>query len=154
MNSIFKPRRRSTPIDHLHQLMAHWEFTIYALFERHKAGREKVSSNGLDRVMYSSSIALGDFALLPYCTSLQTVSLMISAGYNCIHLWPGAMKCCLPVSLLDLAFIMGFIVIMPEGSLVQAGLRQHGRMKRRGSLTLSWPTPSVCICWRFHRAAL
>ena len=67
-------------------------------------------------------IALG--ALLPTMHQSSMGSLMISAGYKVHPLWQSYEM--LPLFSLLTAFIMGFSIVIFEGSLVQAGLRGNG----------------------------
>ena len=89
-----------------------------ALFER--LGW-KVSLQRLNKVMFFI-IALG--ALLPTMHQSSMGSLMISAGYKVHPLWQSYEM--LPLFSLLTAFIMGFSIVIFEGSLVQAGLRGNG----------------------------
>ncbi|TKI06479.1 Ni/Fe-hydrogenase cytochrome b subunit [Martelella alba] len=72
----------------------------------------------LDRAMFFI-IALG--ALLPVMHQSSMGSLMIAAGYKVHPLWQSYEL--LPLQSLLTAFIMGFSIVVFEGSLVQAGLR-------------------------------
>jgi hypothetical protein len=67
-------------------------------------------------------IALG--ALLPTMHQSSMGSLMISAGYKVHPLWQSYEM--LPLFSVLTAFIMGFSIVIFEGSLVQAGLRGNG----------------------------
>ncbi len=89
-----------------------------ALFER--LGW-KVSLQRLNKVMFFI-IALGE--LLPTMHQSSMGSLMISAGYKVHPLWQSYEM--LPLFSLLTAFIMGFSIVIFEGSLVQAGLRGDG----------------------------
>ena len=89
-----------------------------ALFER--LGW-KLSLKRLNKVMFFI-IALG--ALLPTMHQSSMGSLMISAGYKVHPLWQSYEM--LPLFSLLTAFIMGFSIVIFEGSLVQAGLRGNG----------------------------
>lgn len=93
-----------------------------ALFER--LGW-KVSLQRLNKVMFFI-IALG--ALLPTMHQSSMGSLMISAGYKVHPLWQSYEM--LPLFSLLTAFIMGFSIVIFEGSLVQAGLRGNGPDER------------------------
>ncbi|RLM18581.1 Ni/Fe-hydrogenase cytochrome b subunit [Brenneria alni] len=81
----------------------------------------KVSLKRLNKVMFFF-IALG--ALLPTMHQSSMGSLMISAGYKVHPLWQSYEL--LPLLSLLTAFIMGFSIVMFEGSLVQAGLKGRG----------------------------
>lgn len=81
----------------------------------------KVSLKRLNKVMFFI-IALG--ALLPTMHQSSMGSLMISAGYKVHPLWQSYEL--LPLLSLLTAFIMGFSIVMFEGSLVQAGLKGRG----------------------------
>ncbi|ECY5805733.1 Ni/Fe-hydrogenase cytochrome b subunit, partial [Salmonella enterica subsp. enterica serovar Typhimurium] len=89
-----------------------------ALFER--LGW-KVSLKRLNKVMFFI-IALG--ALLPTMHQSSMGSLMISAGYKVHPLWQSYEM--LPLFSVLTAFIMGFSIVIFEGSLVQAGLKGNG----------------------------
>ncbi|MCG8708158.1 Ni/Fe-hydrogenase cytochrome b subunit [Brenneria sp. 4F2] len=81
----------------------------------------KGSLKRLNKVMFFI-IALG--ALLPTMHQSSMGSLMISAGYKVHPLWQSYEL--LPLLSLLTAFIMGFSIVMFEGSLVQAGLKGRG----------------------------
>ncbi|MCV9879592.1 Ni/Fe-hydrogenase cytochrome b subunit [Brenneria izbisi] len=81
----------------------------------------KVSLRRLNKVMFFI-IALG--ALLPTMHQSSMGSLMISAGYKVHPLWQSYEL--LPLFSLLTAFIMGFSIVMFEGSLAQAGLKGRG----------------------------
>ncbi|WP_409310982.1 Ni/Fe-hydrogenase cytochrome b subunit [Pectobacterium sp. B1J-3] len=81
----------------------------------------KVSLKRLNKVMFFI-IALG--ALLPTMHQSSMGSLMISAGYKVHPLWQSYEL--LPLLSLLTAFIMGFSIVIFEGSLVQAGLKGRG----------------------------
>ena len=81
----------------------------------------KVSLRRLNKVMFFI-IALG--ALLPTMHQSSMGSLMISAGYKVHPLWQSYEL--LPLLSLLTAFIMGFSIVVFEGSLVQAGLKGRG----------------------------
>lgn len=89
-----------------------------ALFER--LGW-KVSLKRLNKVMFFI-IALG--ALLPTMHQSSMGSLMIPAGYKVHPLWQSYEM--LPLFSVLTAFIMGFSIVIFEGSLVQAGLKGNG----------------------------
>ncbi|MCL2895166.1 Ni/Fe-hydrogenase cytochrome b subunit [Brenneria tiliae] len=78
----------------------------------------KVSLKRLNKVMFLI-IAFG--ALLPTMHQSSMGSLMISAGFKVHPLWQSYEL--LPLLSLLTAFIMGFAIVMFEGSLVQAGLK-------------------------------
>ncbi|WP_192457519.1 Ni/Fe-hydrogenase cytochrome b subunit [Musicola keenii] len=80
-----------------------------------------VSLKRLNKVMFFI-IALG--ALLPTMHQSSMGSLMISAGYKVHPLWQSYEL--LPLLSLLTAFIMGFSIVIFEGSLVQAGLKGRG----------------------------
>lgn len=80
-----------------------------------------MSLQRLNKVMFFI-IALG--ALLPTMHQSSMGSLMISAGYKVHPLWQSYEM--LPLFSLLTAFIMGFSIVIFEGSLVQAGLRGNG----------------------------
>ncbi len=88
-------------------------------------------------------IALG--ALLRPCTSLQWGQLMISAGYK-VHPLSSSYEM-LPLFSLLTAFIMGFSIVIFEGSLVQAGLRGNGPDERSSSS--SWPQHHQCVAGEY-----
>lgn len=81
----------------------------------------KVQLKTLNKVMFLV-IALG--ALLPTMHQSSMGSLMIAAGYKIHPLWQSYEL--LPVFSLLTAFIMGFSIVVFEGSLVQAGLAGNG----------------------------
>ncbi|MDX5629207.1 MULTISPECIES: Ni/Fe-hydrogenase cytochrome b subunit [unclassified Brenneria] len=81
----------------------------------------KIALKRLNKVMFFI-IALG--ALLPTMHQSSMGSLMISAGYKVHPLWQSYEL--LPLLSLLTAFIMGFSIVMFEGSLVQAGLKGRG----------------------------
>ncbi|GKX56816.1 Ni/Fe-hydrogenase cytochrome b subunit [Leminorella grimontii] len=89
-----------------------------ALFER--LGW-KVSLKRINKVMFFI-IALG--ALLPTMHQSSMGSLMIAAGNKVHPLWQSYEM--LPLFSLFTAFIMGFSIVIFEGSLVQAGLKGNG----------------------------
>ncbi|MGF1757813.1 Ni/Fe-hydrogenase cytochrome b subunit [Photobacterium sagamiensis] len=90
-----------------------------ALFER--LGW-KVPLKRLNGIMFAI-IALG--ALLPTMHQSSMGSLFISAGHKVHPLWQSYEL--LPLFSLLTAFIMGFSIVVFEGSLVQAGLRGKGK---------------------------
>ncbi|WJY16478.1 Ni/Fe-hydrogenase cytochrome b subunit [Pectobacteriaceae bacterium CE90] len=81
----------------------------------------KVSLQRMNKVMFFI-IALG--ALLPTMHQSSMGSLMIAAGYKVHPLWQSYEL--LPLLSLLTAFIMGFSIVIFEGSLVQAGLKGRG----------------------------
>ncbi|UCQ18846.1 Ni/Fe-hydrogenase cytochrome b subunit [Edwardsiella tarda] len=81
----------------------------------------KVSLKRLNKVMFFI-LALG--ALLPTMHQSSMGSLMISAGKKVHPLWQSYEL--LPLLSVLTAFIMGFAIVVFEGSLVQAGLRGRG----------------------------
>ncbi|MBW7983672.1 Ni/Fe-hydrogenase cytochrome b subunit [Enterobacillus tribolii] len=85
----------------------------------------KVSLKRLNKVMFFI-IALG--ALLPTMHQSSMGSLMIAAGYKVHPLWQSYEL--LPLQSVLTAFIMGFSVVVFEGSLVQTGLRGKGPDER------------------------
>ncbi|WP_313625897.1 Ni/Fe-hydrogenase cytochrome b subunit [Kosakonia sp.] len=86
----------------------------------------KVSLRRLNKVMFCI-IALG--ALLPTMHQSSMGSLMIAAGYKVYPLWQSYEM--LPVFSLLTAFIMGFSIVIFEGSLMQASLRGNGPDEKR-----------------------
>ena len=86
----------------------------------------KVSLRRLNKVMFFI-IALG--ALLPTMHQSSMGSLMIAAGYKVYPLWQSYEM--LPLFSLLTAFIMGFSIVIFEGSLVQASLRGNGPDEKR-----------------------
>ncbi|MBK5075004.1 Ni/Fe-hydrogenase cytochrome b subunit [Budviciaceae bacterium BWR-B9] len=90
-----------------------------ALFERMGW---KVSLKRLNKAMFFI-IALG--ALLPTMHQSSMGSLMIAAGHKVHPIWQSYEM--LPLYSLLTAFIMGFSIVIFEGSLVQAGLRGKGQ---------------------------
>lgn len=85
----------------------------------------KVSLKRLNKVMFFI-IALG--ALLPMMHQSSMGSLMISAGYKVHPIWQSYEM--LPLLSLLTAFIMGFSIVIFEGSLLQAALRGQGADER------------------------
>lgn len=90
-----------------------------ALFERMGW---KISLKRLNKAMFFI-IALG--ALLPTMHQSSMGSLMIAAGHKVHPIWQSYEM--LPLYSLLTAFIMGFSIVIFEGSLVQAGLRGKGQ---------------------------
>lgn len=90
-----------------------------ALFER--LGW-KVSLKRINKAMFFI-IALG--ALLPTMHQSSMGSLMIAAGHKVHPIWQSYEM--LPLFSLLTAFIMGFSIVIFEGSLVQSGLRGRGQ---------------------------
>ncbi|MCD1127173.1 Ni/Fe-hydrogenase cytochrome b subunit [Jinshanibacter sp. LJY008] len=90
-----------------------------ALFERMGW---KVSLKRLNKAMFFI-IALG--ALLPTMHQSSMGSLMIAAGHKVHPIWQSYEM--LPLYSLLTAFIMGFSIVIFEGSLVQAGLKGKGQ---------------------------
>lgn len=86
----------------------------------------KVSLRRLNKVMFFI-IALG--ALLPTMHQSSMGSLMIAAGYKVYPLWQSYEM--LPLFSLLTAFIMGFSIVIFEGSLLQASLRGNGPDEKR-----------------------
>ena len=93
-----------------------------ALFER--LGW-KVSLKRINKAMFFI-IALG--ALLPTMHQSSMGSLMIAAGNKVHPIWQSYEM--LPLFSLLTAFIMGFSIVIFEGSLVQAGLRGKGQNEK------------------------
>jgi Ni/Fe-hydrogenase subunit HybB-like protein len=91
----------------------------------------KVSLKRLNKVMFFI-IALG--ALLPTMHQSSMGSLMIAAGHKVHPLWQSYEM--LPLFSLLTAFIMGFSILIFEGSLLQAGLKETGRMNGTCSVNL------------------
>lgn len=85
----------------------------------------KVSLKRLNKVMFFI-IALG--ALLPTMHQSSMGSLMIAAGHKVHPLWQSYEM--LPLFSLLTAFIMGFSILIFEGSLLQAGLKGNGPDER------------------------
>lgn len=85
----------------------------------------KVSLKRLNKVMFFI-IALG--ALLPTMHQSSMGSLMIAAGHKVHPLWQSYEM--LPLFSLLTAFMMGFSILIFEGSLVQAGLKGNGPDER------------------------
>ncbi|MCL5501621.1 Ni/Fe-hydrogenase 2 integral membrane subunit HybB [Phytobacter palmae] len=85
----------------------------------------KVSLKRLNKVMFFV-IALG--ALLPTMHQSSMGSLMIAAGHKVHPLWQSYEM--LPLFSLLTAFIMGFSILIFEGSLLQAGLKGNGPDER------------------------
>ncbi|SQI43869.1 Probable Ni/Fe-hydrogenase 2 b-type cytochrome subunit [Leminorella richardii] len=81
----------------------------------------KVSLKRLNKAMFFI-IALG--ALLPTMHQSSMGSLMIAAGHKVHPLWQSYEM--LPLFSLFTAFIMGFSIVIFEGSLVQSGLKGNG----------------------------
>ena len=81
----------------------------------------KVQLKWLNKIMFAI-IALG--ALLPTMHQSSMGSLMFAAGHKIHPLWQSYEM--LPVFSLLTAFIMGFSIVVFEGSLVQAGLAGKG----------------------------
>ena len=94
----------------------------------------KVSLKRLNKIMFFV-IALG--ALLPAMHQSSMGSLMIAAGYKVHPLWQSYEM--LPLFSLLTAFIMGFSIVVFEGSLVQSGLKGNGPDEKRlfGKLALT-----------------
>ncbi|AWH89079.1 Ni/Fe-hydrogenase cytochrome b subunit [Limnobaculum parvum] len=82
----------------------------------------KLSLKRLNKVMFFV-LALG--ALLPTMHQSSMGSLMIAAGHKVHPIWQSYEM--LPLYSLLTAFIMGFSIVIFEGSLVQAGLRGKGQ---------------------------
>lgn len=81
----------------------------------------KISLKRLNKIMFFV-IALG--ALLPAMHQSSMGSLMIAAGYKVHPLWQSYEM--LPLFSLLTAFIMGFSIVVFEGSLLQSGLKGNG----------------------------
>ncbi|WP_437890576.1 Ni/Fe-hydrogenase cytochrome b subunit [Phytobacter sp. V91] len=81
----------------------------------------KVSLKRLNKIMFFI-IALG--ALLPTMHQSSMGSLMIAAGHKVHPLWQSYEM--LPLFSLLTAFMMGFSILIFEGSLLQAGLKGNG----------------------------
>ncbi len=92
-----------------------------ALFERLGGGVATATKQG-DVLHHRARCAAADHA------PVFNGSLMISAGYKVHPLWQSYEM--LPLFSLLTAFIMGFSIVIFEGSLVQAGLRGNGPDER------------------------
>ncbi|HCR4033336.1 Ni/Fe-hydrogenase cytochrome b subunit [Morganella morganii] len=94
----------------------------------------KISLKRLNKIMFFV-IALG--ALLPAMHQSSMGSLMIAAGHKVYPLWQSYEM--LPLFSLLTAFIMGFSIVVFEGSLVQSGLKGNGPDEKRlfGKLALT-----------------
>ncbi|MEI7085177.1 Ni/Fe-hydrogenase cytochrome b subunit [Pectobacterium versatile] len=108
-----------------------------ALFER--LGW-KVSLKRLNKLMFFV-IALG--ALLPSMHQSSMGSLMISAGIKVHPLWQSYEV--LPLFSLLTAFILGFSIVIFEGSLVQAGLRGKGMSETPLFTRLSYTIETLLV---------